>query len=130
MQWLIDMVIEAIGVPPVFVDRGDPAISDWQMPFLDNDSSWHDLDVSGVVPAEASAILFGVKLVGATVVDMIELRKSGNSNDKANNICANSVALLPAYEDLVVATSDNGEVEYKITLDTISVDLTVKGWWL
>lgn len=130
MQWLIDLVIEAIGIPPVYIDRGDPAVSDWQRPFLEEIDTWIELDVSGIVPAEASAILFASKINANEVVATFEMRKMGNVNDAANSTNANSVVMLPSYEDLVVATSDSGSIEYKASFAIVTMDLTVKGWWL
>ena len=61
MQWLIDIIAEKvkneIGIPPVFVDRGDVPfwdIDDFSTLF---DNAWHTIDLSLIVPEGTSAIL-------------------------------------------------------------------------
>lgn len=56
MQWLIDLVIKAIGVPPCYVNRGDATGTDFTMADLTMDWGVHYLDLSGIIPEGATAV--------------------------------------------------------------------------
>lgn len=130
MQWLIDLVIEKIGVPPCFYDRGDPAAWDFTWINLNTDGAWHDLDLSAIVPNAAKAVLLRIRVQCGVVAKLLQFRKSGNVNSLNTNGFRVQVANVVFEGDLVCACT-NGHIEYRtnIIAPTKLADILVKGWW-
>lgn len=130
MQWLIDMVIEAIGIPPTFIDRGDPDQPDYDVTELTKDATWHELDLSGIVPEGATAVTLSILIHAAAVQNQLYFRRAGNS--EALNIAAitSTVVGLIQTNDFIVAVDENRKIEYNLTaLNWNIIFITVKGWW-
>lgn len=134
MQWLINLVAESviakIGIPPVFVDRGDVAEEDWNQDDLTLDVGWHDLDVSGIVPENASAILFGGSIRDGAANSFVFLRKHGHTGMDNVSALMTQVADVVMQQDAIVKTTDTGKIEYITSVDIEIIKLTVRGWWL
>ncbi|MBA7635827.1 hypothetical protein ES703_43431 [subsurface metagenome] len=131
MQWLIDLIIEAIGIPPTFIDRGDPATVDWTEAVLIEDGAWRDLDLSTIVPEGATAVALFARISGTLVGQQIFFRTKGNTH--TINMAANrsQVADNENIEDLIVACDTNRVIQYKADADPWNwITITVKGWWL
>lgn len=112
----------------VFTDRGDPASVDWDETDLTADGNWHDLNLSSVIPAGATAVLLRVRL--EATVKTLSFRENGNSS-------AVNVATLETgggagimRGDLLVAPDANGVIEYNLSGAATSVSITVGGWWV
>lgn len=111
-----------------FVDRGDPAASDYDETDLTADDAWHDLDLSGIVDAGATAVLLRVRLQART--KSLLFRENGNSN--AANVAALETGEGGSLQrgDLLVVPDANGVIEYKLSGAVTAVDITVAGWWV
>jgi len=135
MQWLINIVkewVETEGyLTEAFVNRGDPADNDFSLPNFIADGNYHDLDLSGIVPAGATAVSLDCALLANAVSAQIFLRTDGNV-EVANEAHANThTAMSVAVADLLVPLTASRIIEYKLNDVTwFAVDLTVKGWWL
>lgn len=130
MQWLIDLIIEAIGIPPVFIDRGDPAAADWSQATLTLDGTWNDLDLSALVPANASAVMLNCFIADNLVGKSIGFRKSGNANVWNTSAVYTQVAGILNQQDIIVPASANQKIEYLGDAGIDTILLTVRGWWL
>lgn len=131
MQWLIDLVIEAIGIPPVFIDRGDPAVPDFPVGSFIIDNAWHDLDLSGIVPATASAVLLAIEIASINAASQVILRKKGNINHINISQILTQVGGFLISGDFVCPIGSDGLLEYQIPPNPwIFLNVTVKGWWL
>lgn len=130
MQWLIDLVIEAIGVPPVFIDRGDPATSDWNQATLTLDGAWHELDISAIVPTNASAILFRGLMRDGAIAKRLGFRKAGHVNAFNTSIMYTQVADVFIQQDCIIAVTTNQKIEYIADAGIDLIFLTIAGWWL
>lgn len=135
MQWLTDIIVERvineIGIPPVFIDRGDPAAPDFTEPNFTQDFAWHDLDLSGIVPDGAQGVLLGINVASLTVAKLIEFRKDGNSNTFNVSSIITQVASTAITADLSCPISSDRKLEYRVhTVLWHILNLTVKGWWL
>ncbi len=131
MEWLIDLIIEAIGVPPCFIDRGDPATYDWTVGDFTADGAWHDLDCSAIVPAGATAVVLTVNGLAVTVARSLKLRRKGNVNEI--NIAHLNVqaAVISNAEEYIVPLDSNRFLEYKITIGGfLALNASVVGWFL
>jgi hypothetical protein len=113
-----------------FVDRGDPAVVDYDQTSLTSDGNYHDLDLSVIVPAGAKAVLLAVYYKHATPGSYIRLRKNGYTN--ANN-AATLVAQVNgvfAIGDFIISCDENRFIEYACTAGTVETDIIVKGWFI
>lgn len=113
----------------ILTDRGDPASVDVAVGSLTTDGSWHDLDLSSIVPAGASFVVLYVELKDDAASSSILFRKNGNSNAMNVGAITTQVANILTRGDIIVACDSNRVIEYltsNLTFDTINI--TVKGW--
>jgi len=131
MQWLVDLIIEAIGIPPTFIDRGDPAAWDYAAGDFTKDGNWHELDVSAIVPAGATAVLLKYEFQGVAVDTTFEFRKDGNANAYNTAKIRAVIAGVVHYCDCVCPISTDRKLEYRQTGNPIiNINVVIKGWWL
>lgn len=114
-----------------YINRGDPAAYDFLTPFFVMDGLWHDLDLSGIVPAAAANHLVDLRvLIADTFVGRsILIREKGNVND----INATEIWTQEAGEandvDTEVMLDANRVLEYKMLWTVSVVQVVVRGWW-
>lgn len=135
MQWLIDIIkawIVAEGyIKTSFVDRGDPAAWDYTLNDFTRDAAWHDLDLSGIVPAGAKAIAVFMKIKSNVVGSNLRLRTNGNVNTSNLTELKTQVANVIISFDVVTIPDGNRVVEYYASLAVwTDISLIVKGWWV
>lgn len=131
MQWLIDLIVEAIGVPPTFIDRGDPAVVDFDKDDLTQNNAWHDLDLSGIIPSNATAVLLTIEIDSVFTQKKLWIRKNGNANTINKSQILTAVANGNRGADFTVPVGTDGIIEYLTSVPPWTrLDITVKGWWL
>ena len=131
MQWLIDLVIEAIGIPPVYIDRGDPAADDFVKADFIADGNWYEEDLSAIVPEGAKAVVLRVDLRSDAVGKWIQMRKPGNVNTKNVSMARTQIANLYITNDMICSISEDRKIEWRIQAALwINVEIVVKGWIL
>lgn len=146
MQWLIDIIkdwivaqgyalqswVQAQGyLTTSFIDRGDPAAVDFGTGDFTKDSTWRDLDLSGIIPAGAKAACATVSMLAVQTNLAFYLRKKGNSNAANVAVGYTQVGYITKGLDLIVALDADRKCQYNISAGTwMVVDFTVKGWWL
>lgn len=135
MQWLIDIVYEkviaALGGPPFYVYRGDPSFWDFTDFTLVRDGAWHELDLSGIVPAGAAAVHFRFQCVSPSVGPLILFRRVGQVKDFNEDFFKCYVAGIVTTRSCTVALDSNRHIEYKIaSVEIAGTGLVVRGWWL
>ncbi len=114
-----------------FIDRGDPAAWDWTVINFTRDFNWHDLDLSGIVPAGAKSVLFLGELKDDLVGKVFYLRKKGNVNTRNKCVVITQVSGIGNTHDLVCPCDSNRKVQYASNaVDNTVLNLIVKGWWL
>lgn len=114
-----------------FVDRGDPASNDFAGADFTKDNNWHNLDLSGIVPAGAKAVLVRALCTSTSINRSFLLRKDGNANSINWVQYRCTVANVPYTADAVCPISTARKLEYRVThTDLYTIYLTVKGWWL
>lgn len=135
MQWLIDIVQKWIVAQGYllhsFVDRGDPVNHDFITGNFTKDFTWYELDLSGIVPAGATAVLIHVEARTALANAPFILRTAGNVNTRNVSFLTTQVANIAMTYDFVIPLDAARKIEY--TLFPVVwpvVNLTVKGWWL
>lgn len=131
MQWLIDLVIEAIGIPPVFINRGDPEFQDFSFADFNQNGLQHDLDLSGVVPSNASAVSFWFDGFSASVESSVVFLVKGNTHVVNSCELVAQVAGILNRGDFVLPIGPDGKITYFFgTPDWDFMGFAVKGWWL
>lgn len=118
------------GVFHMFVDRGDPAAVDFGVGDFTTDGTWRDLDLSGIVPSTARAVLMCGHVEGNAVDWTIKFRKNGNSNE--TNYCSMNTlrAAVERHRSMIVGIGSDGIVEYNADNEAWdTLDLVVRGWW-
>lgn len=117
--------------PPIFVDRGDPAAVDFAVGDLTKDGAWHDLDLSGIIPAGASGVLLRVLISANALHKIVFIRKKGNANDENSFLAITGAAGVLLANDGVVPLPASRILEYNITVAVwVTLNFTVAGWWL
>jgi len=113
-----------------FEDRGDPNAWDFTLGDLTTDGAWHDLDLSGIVPDGAKAVLLRIDLEDDAINSQLLLRKKGNANAVNMIESLTQVANQDYVVDAVCPCSDERYLEYKASnLVWTEIDIVVKGWW-
>lgn len=132
MQWLINLIIERIGIPPTFIDRGDPATPDFDHTDFTNDEVWRELDLSGIVPSNASAVLINFMFTTTAINNAAMFRTKGNNDVYNVSMNLSQVAGIRNGNDNVIPIGSDGKIEYNLCAACVWLiaNLTVKGWWL
>jgi len=135
MQWLIDLIAEkviaTIGIPPTYIDRGDPAIFDFLKTDLTQDGAWHELDLSAIVPAGAVAVNVHLTIEHVDVHRAAFLRKHGNANNFGIVGQRTQVSNKTIEKDGCVAISSDRKIDYFFEAPAwLIITMTITGWWL
>jgi len=119
-----------IGKAPGYVDRGDPAVYDYDKDDLTKDGAWHDMDLSGIVPEKAKAVFIIGHLEGNGADWTIMFRKKGNTNEVVHGGMETLRANIERHRSSIIALDDNRKIQYKADAQAwATLDLAVKGWW-
>lgn len=110
-----------------YVDRGDPAGVDKIVGDFTLDGNWHDLDLSGIVPAGTKAVYLTVTLA-AVAGNYIYFRKNGNVNT-ANVLGISSVVLAATMGSFVVPCDSSRVIEYAGAAAALC-NLVVSGYFI
>lgn len=112
----------------IYVDRGYVHQPDFTAFTLTLDSSWHELDLSDIVPPEAAGKLIHLKakLSGLPPVHLFIFRTIG---DGENNIELTIHSEdQPNTIDALTVCNAQRKIEYMGVADPTILDLTVRGW--
>ena len=114
----------------MFVDRGDPAAWDFEKAALTTDGTWRTLDLSGIVPSTAKAIILMGHLMGNGVDWKIRFRTKGNSNEINHAGLETLRANVNRHRTAIVALCGSREIEYNADNQAwTTLNLSVRGWW-
>ena len=114
-----------------YVDRGDPAAADFAVGDFTTDASWNDLDLSSIVPAGAVAVHLYVVINDNAAGSAMLFRKNGNSNAFNIGRVATHVTGITESGDVITTLDSNRVIEYWGTnVAFVSIDVTVKGWFI
>jgi len=131
MQWLIDMVIAAIGVPPCYIPTDDfPGI--WEPPGgWVKDGTWNTADVSAVVPALATSINVDWKFQSDGVGGAIYLRPVGHVGFVHTCMARTLVADIWHNINTTISLDKNKQFQYRFLAGHVwEADFRIRGWWL
>lgn len=113
----------------MFVDRGDPSSADWTQANLTMDSTWHELNLSAIVPAGAKAVFLRISFQDASINQELSFRKNGSTYAVNRALTRTMIANIAMYQDKIVACDVNRIIEYYANAGLDSVSITIAGWW-
>lgn len=113
----------------IYIDRGDPAAPDFVLGNLTVDNAWHDLDLSGIVPAAGANMKVYLRLdLYASEKKKMFLRHKGHANE-INMALAQVTTAYHKDDTYYVVLDANRKIEYKLEVTMWGVvDITVRGW--
>ncbi len=114
-----------------YIDRGDPASSDFEHTDLTRDAAWHAMDLSSIVSSNAIAISLSLKVSNSAANTYMGFRKNGNTNALTSILTRVQVAGIANDATVVVACDSNQVIEYIASATGwATIRVTVLGWWL
>ncbi len=129
----LDWVSNAMGQPEPTDPQAFSYISSGGRPAIDfdigdfiADSSWHDLDLSSIVPAGSTSVYLRTRIKGTTANKRIRLRKNGNLNEVSIKTQAANVDIC---SDIIVKLDGNRVIEYNLNSLVVS-DFYILGWFI
>ena len=111
-----------------FQYRGDITEYDFTVTDFTIDHSWHNLDLSSIVPLNAKAVQLSIIANADAAGKMIRIKKAGS----VLNICYIATQILDQYvgNSITVPLDNMGIVEYDIDIANWSnISVVVMGWW-
>lgn len=134
MQWLIDIIkawVQAQGyLTDGYVNRGDPAIIDFDMGDLIMDWGIHYLDLSAIVPEGVKAVHLFFYFISANAGTCMWLMSSDCVNCWSALGGTTQVAGIEYDKDGPVALGPDRRIKYSAGSPPItSVAILVRGWW-
>ena len=115
----------------LYVDRGDPAAVDFTVGDLTTDGAFHELDLSGIVPAGTKAVHIRVVVSDDLISQAFLLRKKGNTNAINTVSAITQVANIAISKDGIVSCSTDRKLEYSATNTTWTwITILVKGYFI
>lgn len=131
MQWLVDLVIAAIGVPPCYVHRPEVFGYDWVKGDLTLDGSFYTLDASAIVPENATGILLKVEIRATAAEKWMFFRKNGFTNWFSTNNVNTQVANIYRDDEAIIGIDSDRKFQYALADNTFNVvNLTILGWFM
>jgi len=117
------------GVGHTLVDRGDPAVEDFNPGNLTIDDVWNDLDLSGIVAEGAAFVYLAVLAEYTSAGWKCRFRENGNSNEYNIFIAETQAANVTVLCCGFVKLDGNRKIEYKASAGTWTIlRITVRGW--
>lgn len=113
---------------PKFIDRGnDAGAADFTS--FTTDGSWHDLDLSSIVPSGAVAAVLRVQIKDDAAESILQFRKNGATSTYAIPGVMTQVANIMNEQVITVPCDEARAIEYKGTNTTFtSIEVDVIGW--
>jgi len=135
MQWLIDICVEKIldeiGIPPVYIHRGDPDAWDFLKGAFTRDLNWYPLDLSSIVPAGASAVNLRCFSFTSIVNPYIMFARHAVIHGYNLHSHDTPISGLGSNSTFTIGIDPDRLIQYAMAdAGIIAVDLLVCGWWL
>lgn len=123
---MLSLITESMS-PVVYTHRVGPAAPDVLLAGLTADSAWHQLNLGGIVPAGATAIVLHVLFTGNVADLAFAVKKNGNAGNNNISCVRCQVANQANQGDLIVGCDSNRIIEYLFNGGTY-IAVTVGGW--
>lgn len=112
-----------------YVDRGDPENYDFVKEDLITDQTWHDLDLSSIVPAGIRLVHLRIRLATPSLAGF-QFRRKGNTNAVNAAVVKTQVANVYYYKDVIIPCGLDRIVQYLANnVPWTTLDIAVRGWF-
>lgn len=136
-QWL-DIIIGANfeykkKVECGYIERTpEPLVVDFDLPFFTCDSTFHEMDLSGIVPAGAKAVSLVIRFGFNAVNQEVTVRKHGNTSWPASCGQRSQVTGQLIFVNTECPLDENRHIDYYVAAAPTPwyLNMTIKGWWL
>ena len=131
MQWLIDVILKLIPPSSALVIRPQYTTEDFTLPDFNNNNAWHDLDLSGIVPDKAYAVIVNLRLLAVSAAESTRWRRKGSTTE-FGAVKAGTAPLADfRWHQLIIACDSNRVIQYRnIAGGWTTMDFNVYGWFL
>lgn len=134
MQWLINIIQEWIiaqgYLTAGYVHRGDPGAFDFVAVNFTKDNAWHDLDLSGIVPANARCANLYLVIRATAIHKQIQFRSKDVTAEINKSTNWTQVANIRIGYPTSVAVDSDRVIQYKVFDATFNlINFVVSGWW-
>jgi hypothetical protein len=117
--------------PIRIIDRGAgiAGYPDFNQNSFLQDGSWHDLDLSAIVPANAKLAIVSVTIINATAGKTISFRSKNGTNYNYCSLVA-QVAVQRIGNQFIIPLS-GGKIQFNADMTVwAEINLTVMGWFV
>ncbi len=113
----------------LIVDRGDPSVRDFIEVEFSKVPTWHELDLSGIVPVGAVGVFVRIECVGTTLAKTAQFKNLDNINNPSMvYIQIDTIDFLYERNVLIFCDSE-AKIQYRLSGDFFTtLSLTVCGW--
>lgn len=112
-----------------YTDHGDVAAYDKTLGDFVCNSTWYELDLSGIVGAANRLVLISLQIEADSPGKEFGLRTNGYSNNFNRTILRTQVADVLFRGDVWVYTDASGKLQYiAVTANWTTINLAVRGW--
>ncbi len=118
----------AVPTSNLYVSAGDKAAVDYVFTDFTWNNTWLEFDMSNEVPAGATRVHINVMHTSGGVVNDLEFRKNGYSNEVNRAVLNTFTAGIPAYFDLFIEIDADRKFEYRGEATPSWLEIVVKGW--
>lgn len=121
--------LKILNTGDIFTDRGNVASADFFAGDLTKDGAWHDLDLSGIIPAGTKRVMLRVQIIALATIGVMKVKTKGNAQDVNVDIASMETNGFPENTTLLVVPDADGIIEYWMSNVTyLTVIVTVAGW--
>lgn len=113
-----------------YIDRGDVANWDYGESDFTEDTAYHDLDLSGIIPVNTKLVRLTGEISTTVAGKAFRVREKGIISARHRTGQVTQVDSRPIVFDIVVVPDVNGVIEYYFAAATWTTHIFVAGWWL
>ena len=131
MQWLIDVILKLIPPSSALVIRPQYTSEDFTLPDFNNNNAWHDLDLSGIVPDKAYAVIVNLRILTIGATESTRWRRKGSTTESGAVKAGTAPYANFRWHQLIIACDSNRVIQYRNTAGAWTyMDFNVYGWFL
>ncbi len=122
------LIHQILGKPHFVWRTPEPTSPDYTQATLTEDNAWHELDISGIVPANTTAIAVSLIVSDGSVGARGRLRSSSQSSIYQVLEIQVNVTNKTISNNGIVGVSGQA-IDYAFNVVFTSISLTILGWW-
>jgi len=113
----------------IFVKRPDTLLAwDFEDTDFTKDNAFHDLDLSGIVPANAKAVMLEMSIVDGVADTYFKLREKGRTDIYACPAVWNPAINVHAQREAIIPVTSDGLIQYQVSVGVTDTLVAILGW--